>query len=101
MFSNYEVPSELKINVPFTIQTNKNGETKFSYDVSTKKNSATKTYYVDIKKGTMQTLELKKNRSNQLIELYVMVMLMRSLLTKVCMDGVMGLVVFLKLSHLI
>lgn len=51
MFSNYEVPSELKINVPFTIQTNKNGETKFSYDVSTKKNSVTKTYYVDIKTG--------------------------------------------------
>lgn len=51
MFSNYEVPNELKINVPFTIQTNKNGETKFSYDVSTKKNSVTKTYYVDIKTG--------------------------------------------------
>lgn len=51
-FSNYTVPNELKISVPFTIQTNKNGETKFSYDVSTKKNAVTKTYYVDIKKGS-------------------------------------------------
>lgn len=50
-FSNYTIPSELKLNVPFTIHTNKNGEVKYNYDVSENKNLVTKTYYVDIKIG--------------------------------------------------
>lgn len=48
---NYSIPSELNINAPFYIQTNKNGEVKTNYDITTNKNIVEKRYYVDVKNG--------------------------------------------------
>lgn len=50
-FSDYEIPKDLDVKVPFNVQTNKNGEVKVDYDVSKQKNPVKKTYYVDIKTG--------------------------------------------------
>lgn len=50
--TNYNIPEELNINVPFTVKTAQNGDFDFNYDVGVNKNAVTKRYYVDVNNGS-------------------------------------------------